>query len=250
MLARPLRAAPFGHRKPMVRRMGVSAPGSSGLAFPDGMNDARYTGMTEMPDETFECVASTTYNKYSWQDYSGAYWNPLMETNVTANDWRMHTREGPRFRGYTNVLFNWMYLELYGEAGDHADGTQWEGGYNTVTFKNCHFRGLTGSHTLMWCADGATGAYVFEDCIFTTDSTECHSALKLYADAGFGTVTLSMKNCYVQETGWTVDQFEINRTGDTYPADVVLWDNVRNCTWNHTTKTFTSGSLITQPSGT
>ena len=227
----------------------MTAPSAGGLLYPAGMNDPIFTGMTERTG-TLDLVAGTTYTKLSWLDDNTDTWTCLMANNTTCNTWRMRTREGPRYRGAINTAFNWLYLELYGIAGDHADGSQWEGGTNAVVYKNCHFRGLDGAHTLQWCADGARGSYVFEDCLFTNDGGSCQSALKLFADAGFGTVTLSMKNCYVQQTGWSVDQFQINNTSGTSAVDVILWDNVRNCSWNHTTGVLTPGSLIAQPSGT
>jgi hypothetical protein len=251
MLARPLRSAPFGRRKPSVRRMGVSA-GSSGLAFPDGMTDARYTGMTEL-DSTLNLVAGTTYDKRSWLEHSTTSWSALMASNTTCNDWRMRTREGLRYRGFSNTAFNWLYLEIFGAGPeDHADGMQWENddnGTNGVTFKNCHFRGTSGGFTCVFVSDGSTGSLVFEDCLFSNDGTDTHSGIIIHADQGFGTVTLSLKNCYFQETGWSVGEMQLDAVG-TNPADVVLWDNVRYCSWNHTTKVLTPGALISQPANT
>ena len=228
----------------------IASASGAGLAFPDGMNDARYTGMTEL-SSTLNCVAGTTYNKRSWLEHSTESWSALMASNVTCNDWRMRTREGPRYRGYTNTLFTWSYIEIYGIGADHSDGSQWEGGNNSATFQNCHFRGTAGGYTCFLVADGATGLLTFEDCLFSNDGGSTHSGIIIYADAGFGTVQLSMKNCYFQQTGWSAAPLQIEGvSGVTAAADVILWDNVRYCSWNHTTKVLTPGSLITQPSGT
>jgi hypothetical protein len=255
MLGRALRSAQLGRHRPAVRRMGVSAPGSSGLAFPDGMNDSRYTSMTEVSSETF-FDASTTYSKYSWLDHSNHTDQQasmrFYGNNTTLNDFRCKTREGVRINGHTGININWLYLEIYGLGeADHSDGVQWEGGANSNTYKNCHFRGTSGGYTCMFVADGATGTLTLEDCLFTNDGTDTHSGIIIYADAGFGTVQLSLKNCYFQETGWSSGAIDIQGVpGVTDAADVILWDNVRYCSWNHSTKVLTPGDLISQPSGT
>lgn len=225
---------------------------SSSIIFPASLNDPMFTGMTERSSgSTLNAVAGTTYNNLSWLNDQTDSWTILCANNITFNKLRIRTREGPRFRGYTNVVFNNFYLEVFGLTGDHADGHQWEGGANSATWNGCHIRCTSGAFTGCFVADGSTGTLTFVDCLFSC-APGGGTGLIIYADNGFGSVKLSMKNCYFQQTGWGTASgpFLINRADTTSPAQVILWDNVRYCNWDHTNGILTPGNLIPQPSGT
>lgn len=217
--------------------------------FPVSMTDPRFIGMTEL-NETLNCVASTTYTKLSWIEHDTSAWSALMNNDITCNTWRMKTREGLRFRGNTEVNVNFLMLETYGVDPDHADGFQWEGGDNSVSFTNSHFRTTSGGFTSGFIADNSTGIISFENCLLSCQAGG-NNGFVFYADQGFGTVKVSMKDCFIQETGWAGDAIFINRNdGTTFPCEVILWDNVRYCDWDQSTGTLTPGSLVPQPSGT
>lgn len=220
--------------------------------YPKSMTDPMFTGMTELND-TLECVAGTTYTKRSWLEHNTGSWSALMASNVTFNTVRMKTREGPRFRGYSNIVFDKFMLEVYGVGADHADGNQWEGGANNnVVYRHCHIRVTPGAYTGFFVADSATGQVTFEDCLFSC-AAGGGTGIIIYADAGFGTVKLSMKDCMIQQNGWGTSSgpMLINKTvGGTNAADVILWDNVRFCNWDHATGTLTPLGLMPQPANT
>lgn len=224
------------------------APEAATGLYPKSMSDPMFTGMTEL-NATLEAVAGNTYNNRSWLEHSTESWSVLMEDNVTFNTTRMRTREGFRYRGYANTAINYLMLEVYGIGEDHSDGVQWEGGDNHAVFNHCHFRVTSGGFTGLFAADGSTGTFSFEDCIWTCDGGG--NGFVFYADAGFGTIKVSMKNCFIQQSGWGSSDFIINRTtGGTNACEVLLWENVRYCTWDHATGTLTPGSLIPQPANT
>lgn len=226
----------------------------SALPFPKSLNDPMYTGMTEHASGNMLVSAgNATYNNHSWLNDQTTSWSVLIGgNNTTFNKFRLRTREGLRFRGYTGIVFNYLYLEVFGlDPTDHADGMQWEGGPNSVTFRNCHFRCTPGAYTGLFAADGSTGPLIFENCLWTC-APGGGTGLILYADQGQGTIQASFKDCYVQQSGWGTASgpFNINRTGTTYPARVTLWDNVRYCNWDHTSGTLTPGNLMPQPTNT
>lgn len=230
---------------------GGGGGGSTGL-WPVGMSDPMFTGMTERSaNNTLNLTDGQTLTKYSWVNDTTSDWSVLMANNNTFNTCRMQTREGPRFRGVSNAVFNYLYLESFGvDPEDHADGFQWESGENDATFNHCHFRTADQGFTCGFVADGSTGVLTFEDCIWTC-APGGGNGLVAYADQGWGTVKISMKNCYIQETGWGAESIYINRNdGTTFPCEVLLWENVRWCSWDHATGTLTPGGLIPQPAGT
>ena len=171
----------------------VSLDGSSltGL-YPKSMNDPMFTNMTERTSGSLLSLTNgQTLSNQSWLNDTTPNWSVSMASNTTCNIWRMKTREGPRFTGQTNTAFNYLYLESFGiDPSDHADGYQWEGGNNSVTFKHCHFRTGNGGFTCGFAADGSTGTLYFEDCIWTC-APGGGNGLVLYADAGWGTASSS-----------------------------------------------------------
>lgn len=242
-------------RKPTSGTGGEDPGGGSGGAtglYPKSFSDPMFTGMSEQPSSVIlNLTNGQTLNKYSWTNDTTPDWSVKMANNNTLNTCRIQTREGPRFAGATNAVFNYLYLESFGtDPEDHADGFQWEGGNNSATFTHCHFRTENQGFTCGFAADGSTGSISFEDCIWTC-APGGGNGLVMYADAGAGTIQVSMKNCYIQETGWGNQNIFINRNdGTTFPCGVTLWDNVRYCDWDHATGTLTPGALVPQPSGT
>lgn len=245
----------LGRGKKPTGSTGGEDPGGSGALtglYPKSFSDPMFTGMSEQTaNVTLNLTDGQTLTKYSWINDTTADWSILMANNNTLNTCRIQTREGPRFRGVDNAVFNYVYLESFGiDPEDHADGFQWEGGENHATFTHCHFRTEDQGFTCGFAADGSTGTISFEDCIWTC-APGGGNGLVMYADGGAGTIKVSMKNCYFQETGWGTGPFNINRTdGGTFPTEVLLWDNVRWCSWDHATGTLTPGDLIPQPTGT
>lgn len=64
----------------------------------------------------------------------------LFNGDGTINFIRMQTREGPRCT-FGNMNLNWVWIYVYPEAGDHADGLQCysPGSTGVVTIKNTTF---------------------------------------------------------------------------------------------------------------
>lgn len=241
-------------KKPVTGTGGEDPGGEAPLTglYPKSFSDPMYTGMNERTSGvTLNLTDGQTLTKESWTNDTTPDWSVLMANNNTFNTCRMQTREGPRFRGASGAVFNYLYLESFGiDPEDHADGFQWEGGENHAVFNHCHFRTANQGFTCGFAADGSTGTISFEDCIWTC-APGGGNGLVMYADAGWGTIKVSMKNCYIQETGYADSNFFINRNdGTTFPCEVLLWDNVRYCSWDHATGTLTPGDLVPQPTGT
>lgn len=228
---------------------GAASQNQNTYPFPVSMSDPRFIGMTER-NSTLNCSANTTYSNQSWLDHNTTSWSALMNNNVTCNNWRMRTREGQRFRGYSNVNTNFFMLEVYGVELDHSDGFQWEGGNNTASFINTHFRAYSGSFTTGFIADESTGFISFENCLISC-APGANNGMVFYSTFGFSKVQISMKNVWIQQTGWGGSPFYINQDGSgAIPCDVVLWDNVNYCSWDHDTGTLTPGSPMPQPPNT
>jgi hypothetical protein len=263
-------SARIGRGKKPTAGTGGENPGGGGGGegfnldvIPKNWNDAIFTGMSEQ-SSTLEATEGSTYNNYSWNNFLNSSYTVGAAANTTYNKFRIKTNEGFRIQGGdANVVVDQMYMEVYSEdPADHADGTQWYGDFNpgtcysaSATVKNTHIRGLENSFTTYFIADWMHGTVSFENCLFTTEGTPenpiCQGVI-IYSQIGCPRVQVSMKNCYFQDSGWQyTNGMELDRLDvTTEPCKVILWDNVRYCTWDHATSTLVPGDLIPQPPAT